>query len=119
MQTLRLRAIQQPSHTEGLLASLVPQFPGVHPCARPLVEHSLLPSVLQRLARQATQTGHSWGAWTDGFHIWFFTAESSLALSRERGCPVLHVRAYRDNADLGDSSYWVLGRDGTWRRGHS
>ena len=116
MQTLRLRAIQRPSRTDELLRALARKLPNLHACARPIEERSQLPSQLQRLATEATKSGRSWSAWTDGYRLWFFTAEISLALSRERGCTVLQLDAYGEKGELQDSGYWVLGRDGAWRR---
>jgi hypothetical protein len=40
----------------------------------------------------------------------------SLALSRERGAPVLQVNRYEESGELKDAGSWMTDHDGTWRR---
>jgi hypothetical protein len=116
MDTERLRTIQQPSSVEALLESFVSCVDMLPEGARKLRERSDLPSVLQRLALNAKKNDKAWAAWTDDRRTWFFAAEMSMALSRERGRPVLQVDAYGDDGQLLDSGCWLAVRDGEWKR---
>jgi hypothetical protein len=40
----------------------------------------------------------------------------SLALSRERGAPVLLVRQYNEDAGITDSGTWRFDAEGAWTR---
>jgi hypothetical protein len=40
----------------------------------------------------------------------------SLALSRERGAPVLLVNRYAESGELKDAGSWMTDHDGKWRR---
>lgn len=77
-------------------------------------DQSGMPSMLQRLIGEAVQQGRSWCCWADDSRrAWLFTGEMSLALSRERGSPVLDVKVYRENGTLTDDDCWhvVTGTD--------
>ena len=45
-----------------------------------------------------------------------FTREMSLALSRERGTPVLIVNRYNDKAELKHAGGWLADPKGKWRK---
>jgi hypothetical protein len=87
LETARLRSIQHPRRSKGLLASFT---------------------------RRGAE--HVWIAFTDYHRIWFFTATPSLDLSRERGRPVLEIRSYDEQGDLLESACWVYTRDEEWVR---
>ncbi|HYM42423.1 MAG TPA: hypothetical protein VET46_06615 [Steroidobacteraceae bacterium] len=48
--------------------------------------------------------------------MWLFVCEMSLALSRERGSPVIVVRQYNEDADVTDSGTWRFDTLGAWTR---
>lgn len=116
MDTKKLRTIQQPSGVEALLDSFVWGVDVLPDGARKIRDRSALPGVLQRLAINAQKKQKVWGAWTDDHRTWFFAADMSLPLSRERGRPVLQVDAYTEHGDLTESACWLAVRDGEWRR---
>lgn len=116
METLRLQKLQAPSQTERLLERLVTQARLVPADAYQLRDPGGLPLVLQGSIGLATERGEVWVCWTDGTRIWFFTAEMSLPLSRERGTPVLTVTVYTERAELQDVGDWTLDGDGKWQR---
>jgi hypothetical protein len=116
METMRLRAIQHPSRVGELLDSFASSGAALPDRSRRIFERSELPVVLQRVVVQAARTEREWGAWTDEYRTWLFTAEMSLALSRERGTPVLDVSAYGEDGALLESGSWVADRQGQWRR---
>lgn len=116
MQTLKLFAYQQPSRVEMLLESLVlakGELPGR---ARRVQDRSDLPSALQKQVLQAQKNERVWSAWMDEERIWLFTAEMSMALSRERGCPALHVGVYNEQGKMQEWRLWVHLKDGSWQQ---
>lgn len=116
MQTMKLRAIQQPSRLETILESLVTSQNWVPPEARPIADRSELPSALQKLVIKVAKSDGAWRAWTSYDGVRLFIAEMSLELSRERGCPVLNVSYYTDAGRLQLYSLWVQLADGAWRQ---
>lgn len=116
MQTMKLFAYQQPSRVEMLLDSLAYAQHLVPSGAHPMVERSDLPSVLQRLVFQAGKSERVWRAWTRDDHIWFFIAEMSLDLSRERGCPALKVWRHNEKGAMQEWRLWVNLKDGSWQQ---
>lgn len=45
-----------------------------------------------------------------------FTAEMSVALSRERGAPVLELHAYSEYAELLEAGFWAQDKQGNRQR---
>ena len=116
MQTMRLFAYQRPSRIAALLESLL-QARGLLPGkARRVTDRSELPSALQKIVLKSQNTERVWNAWTDEDRIWFFTAEMSLELSRERGCPALQVGSYELDGKLRAWQLWAYLKDGTWQQ---
>lgn len=116
MQTMRLFAYQNPSRVEALLESLVQarwHLPGK---ARKVTDRSELPSALQKIVIRLKNTDRVWSAWADENRTWFFTAEMSLELSRERGCPALYVGTYEVDGKLRTWQLWTCLNDGTWQQ---
>lgn len=116
MQTMRLLAYQRPSRVEALLESLLQarwRLPGK---ARKITYRGELGSALQKIVIKLQNTDRVWSAWTDEESIWFFTAEMSLELSRERGCPTLHIGSYGMNGKLRVWQLWACLNDGTWQQ---
>lgn len=116
MQTTRLYAYQRPSRVQALLESLVQARELLPDGARKISERSELPSALQKIVFQSQGNGHVWSAWTDEDRIWFFSAEMSLAPSRERGCPALHVSLHREDGRIRECRLWVCLNDGSWQQ---
>jgi len=78
--------------------------------------HSALPLALKSLVQQAQLKQRAWCAWTDDKHTWLFTAEISLALSRERGMPVLEINDYSEQGELRETGFWTHDKQGSWHR---
>jgi len=116
MQTMKLRVLQQPSHLETLLDSLVTSQNWVAGSAPRVTDRSEMPSALQKLAMKAVKAEGAWRAWVSHDGIRLFVAEMSLDLSRERGCPALKVSYYDDGARLQQYSLWIQLADGAWQR---
>ena len=114
-ETLRLRSLQQPSHIERLLEDLISHTGLVLPGAYPIRDLESVPSGLRSIATQAMGQGRVWSCWEHGFRSWMFIGEMSLALSRERGRPVLKVDVL-DESGFRDSGLWIADRDGKWSR---
>jgi hypothetical protein len=115
METKRLRKLQEPSQVERLLESLISRTSLVPGGAYQIRDPDSVPKELRKLATRETQKGKVWSCWAHSFRTWLFTGEMSLALSRERGTPVLQVDVY-DYEGLKDSSPWTPDRSGTWCR---
>lgn len=116
MQTMRLLAYQPPSRVQMLLESLLQARGRLPDGARRVTDRSELPSALQKIVVKSHNSARVWSAWTDESHIWFFTAEMSLALSRERGCPTLQVGSYNVDGKMKEWQHWVCLNDGTWQQ---
>jgi len=117
METMRLQSIQQPKTVDRLLESFVTGTSLVPLNAHQLRAASALPHhALKSAAHQAQQRDRAWCAWTDDKRTWLFTAEMSLALSRERGIPVLEIRAYSEQGGLEATGFWAHDRQGIWQR---
>jgi hypothetical protein len=115
METKRLRKLQEPSQVERLLDTLISRSSLVPAGAYQIRDPASVPKELRRIATQANHRGQAWSCWAHSFRTWLFTGEMSLALSRERGTPVLQVDVYEDSG-LRDSGPWMPDRDGSWRR---
>jgi hypothetical protein len=116
LKTLTLRTLQKPSHIDGLLKSLVKSLAVLPEETNAITDRSELPAALQRVVMRAAKSGQSWVAWNDlGLHVWLFIAEMSLALSRERGSPVLQVKYYRETG-LQETANWMVDRNAQWQR---
>jgi hypothetical protein len=116
METLRLQKIQQPSHLERLLEALVTRGALVPKDAFQIRASRALSPQLQRIASQAVQGNRVWACWADSQHAWLFTCELSVALSRERGAPVLEVDVFDESGAPKDSGTWEVDEEGKWRR---
>ena len=117
METVRLQKIQQPSHLERLLEALVTRGGLVPKDAYQIRAARALSPQLQRIASQSVQASRVWACWADSQHAWLFTCELSVALSRERGAPVLEVDLFDENGEHKDSGTWDVDEEGKWRRG--
>jgi hypothetical protein len=116
METTRLRSIQPPKTVDRLLESFVIGTSRVPPDAYQLRTASALPHhALNSAAHQAQQKDRAWCAWTDDKRTWLFTAEMSLALSREHGIPVLEIRAYSEQGGLEATGFWAHDKQGIWQ----
>lgn len=116
METLRLRRIQEPSRVERLLDAYVSRSMMLPNDSYQVRDPRELTPNLQGVAGRATAQGETWSCWAHGSRLWLFTCEMSLALSRERGAPVLVVRQYNEDADLMDSGTWRFDAVGAWTR---
>ncbi|MGH8141080.1 MAG: hypothetical protein ACREU2_00965 [Steroidobacteraceae bacterium] len=116
METLRLKLIQQPSHVDRLLSSLIRVMQLVPQDAYMVRERSELTDVLRDRILKAERNGCSWECWSDGKQACLFIAEMSLPLSRERGSPVLLISQYSQDGELKESSHWVTDEQERWRR---
>lgn len=117
METLRLRRIQEPSRVARLFDAFVARAGHLPADAYQIRDSRQLPQSLRKVIARATVQGETWSCWARGAQIWLFTCEMSLALSRERGVPVILVRAYGEDAELQDSGTWKYDPpQGSWTR---
>jgi hypothetical protein len=116
METMRLRNIQQPKGVDRLLELFVTGTNRVPEKAYPVCARSALSNALKDRVQQAQHKHRAWSAWTNDHLTWLFTAEMSLALSRERGTPVLDILAYSDDGQLQEAGFWAQDKQGHWQR---
>jgi hypothetical protein len=116
METVRLRNLQRPSQTRVLLEAFVSRTELLPKGAFRIRDQKALSSQLQPLAARAATEGRIWAAWATRHHIWLFTCEMSLHLSRARGTPVLLVNRYGEDGQLQDSAPWAADAQGGWQR---
>ena len=116
MQTMKLRAMQDPGRTVELLDSFIRHEGRLTRDSHRLTEGGELTPSLEKLAIRSIEDGNVWRAWTDDRAIWLWTCEVSLNLSRERGMPVMAVSRYDEFGAMEESGTWVcLGND-SWQR---
>ena len=115
VETLRLRRLQHPSEVERLLGLYVSSRKLLPEGSYQIRELEGVPKELRRVATRAVEKDGVWCCWTYQVQTWLFTAEMSLALSRERGTPVLHIQCYSDDL-LQDSGTWTTDQRGSWHR---
>jgi hypothetical protein len=116
METLRLRRIQEPSRIERILDAYISRTSSLPDDAYQIRDQSNLPKNLQVLLARALKEGHVWSCWAHPPHLWLFTCHMSLALSRERGVPVILVQLYGEDGELKDSGMWRFELPGNWTR---
>jgi hypothetical protein len=116
VETIRLRAVQQPSRVERLLVSFASNSGIVAEGSYLVRNPKVMAPLLQRAIAEVESKGHAWCCWTDDSRVWLITGELSLALSRECGSPVLDVRVYHEDGAIADSDCWLVDQDGKWRR---
>lgn len=117
METVRLRAIQQPSRVERLLVAFALRSGIMNPDAYMIRDQRAVPAVLQRLIFQAMREDRAWCAWQDHSRMWLLTCEMLLEQSRVHGSPVLNVHLYGEDGELKEADSWLVDGDGKWRRG--
>ena len=116
METVRLRSLQQPSRVERLLEAHIASGNRLPQGSFQIRDPSVLPEELRRVLTHAIRQGRAWSCWAHRVHTWLFTGTMSLALSRERGTPVLEVSIYGEDGQLQDSGNWMPDPRGTWYR---
>lgn len=116
METMRLRSIQQPERVDRLLESFISGTDRVPNKAYRVRSPSGLSHDLRAVVQEAHRKHRAWSVWTDDRETWLFTAEMSLALSRERGTPVLQVFAYSEYGHLLETGFWAHNNHGSWQR---
>jgi hypothetical protein len=114
VDTLRLKAIQNPSDVQSKLEQCARSFAEVPRSARLVSDWLELPPVLGVIATRAAYTGQAWCALTDNHRSWLFLAEAPLALARERGKTVLVISQYDEYGELASCSTWVETRASHW-----
>ena len=116
METLRLRRMQEPSRVERLLEAYVSRSGNLPDDAYQVRDKTELPQSLRLVVARAIEQGEVWSCWARGSQIWLFTCHMSLALSRERGAPVILLQVYDENAELKESATWRFDPRGEWTR---
>ena len=114
--TQRLRHIQSPSKAEMLARSLLSETVECPPGACWIQRASELSSNLQRIVRNLRRDCGAWTACATEQSSRLFTAEVEFDLSRDRGKPVLRVRAYNEQGRVTHSDLWVRLADEQWTR---
>jgi hypothetical protein len=116
VETLRLRRIQNPTHLERLLEALAMRGNLLPAEAYQIRDRGSLPPQLEQLVAGSDRPEEVWACWAHGAQRWLLLAEMSLALSRERGTPVLAVKVYGEDGALQEAATWMPDRDGRWQR---
>ncbi|HTU65513.1 MAG TPA: hypothetical protein VMF52_06175 [Steroidobacteraceae bacterium] len=113
---MKLRAIQSPGNAGELLDSFIRVEGRLLRDVRELKTERELTPTLERLAQRSLDDGGVWRAWTDDRAMWLWASEVSLALSRERGMPVMEIRRYDEQGQMEEAGTWVRVRHDTWQR---
>ena len=116
MDTMRLKSIQDPRQTLYLLESFACDTLGVSPVAARVKNLSDLPAELRRHVGQSQGQHYVWFAWRDQDLLYLVTGSMSLDRARERGRPVLEVRAYDPTGQLSEFGTWVRTGMDRWER---
>jgi hypothetical protein len=116
METLRLRALQQPVHTERLLEAFATRANIVPKNSYRIRDPDALSLTLQRVMFNAAQEGRIWVCWARGSHSWLFTCETRDPTSSEGQAVVLRVKVYGEDGDLMEAGDWTLAADSKWER---
>jgi hypothetical protein len=116
MDTMRLRAIQQPSRVEALLESFAASGCLIPPDAQPLLDFDCLPRELPHLIRRSGDAVHACRVWSDDRPVWLLLGERSLPLPRERGRPVPCISQYDEEARMPEAPIWLRSRADRWDR---
>jgi hypothetical protein len=116
METQRLKTIQVPDHTLGMLESFAITVLGVPPEARRVNRLAELPPQLRRHIGTGPGQQYVWFAWSAGERTSLLTGTLELERSRERGRPVLEVRSYDADGLLEEASAWVRTGPTEWVR---
>jgi hypothetical protein len=116
METVRLRRIQEPSRAQRLLEAYIARAEIVPEGAYQIRDPNELPHSVQAIVSRENAQGHVWSVWAQGVHIWLFTGEMSLPLSRERGTPVLIVCLHNQDGEIMESGTWRYDPLGMWSR---
>lgn len=116
METSRLLKFQYPKRAQSLLESLACRDDFLPRGAHRVAAVDQLPTTLKLLAERHRSSESAWLAWTDGGRIWFFAASPSLALSRERGKPVLSTSVFDAQGSLIESANWVFTEFAGWQK---
>jgi hypothetical protein len=115
MDTMMLRAIQHPAHTDDLLRELVRSIDVVPIAAHEIFDSSVVPSALQEPIKSAEKARKSWSAWVDDAGLaWLFVAQMLLEVSRQHGAPVLEVTQYREGGEVTAAGIWIALHEGEW-----
>jgi hypothetical protein len=116
VETVRLRKIQQPSRVQRLLEAFISRCEILPPDSYQIRDAKALPEALRKVRTRASQQGRVWSCWAFSSHAWLFTCDMSLALSRERGVPVLQVSVHDEHGQVTESGSWMIDRQGNWMR---
>lgn len=116
MQTMRLKSIQIPGETLGLLASFASSIMGPSGMVRSIPTLGELPPRLRNRVGHGSGQQYVWYAWTEGDRVRLITGALAMESSRERGRPVLEVHIYDDNGLLDESGTWMRTEGNRWDR---
>ena len=116
METMRLRAIQQPGNAGALLDSFIRAAGNLPRDSRELSRARELTPTLEKVAQRSLEDGYVWRAYTDDRAMWLWDCEVSLARSRERGLTVVEVRRYDESGAVEESGTWVRIEKNSWQR---
>jgi hypothetical protein len=116
LETQRLKTIQIPDRTLGLLESFATSVLNVPVGARRLNSIDELPKYLRRHVGVGPGKQYVWFAWSVGDRTSLLTGALSLERSREHGRPVLEVRTYDPDGLLDEAAIWVRTGIDHWAR---
>ncbi len=116
METVRLRKIQQPTRVERLLEAFITRGEMLPSDSYRIRDPKALPEVLRKVLVRARKQGRACSCWASRSRVWLFTCDMSLALSRERGTPVLQVSVHDEHGEITESGSWMIDRQGNWMR---
>jgi len=109
-----LEKIQQRAQVERLLETFATRSGLLPEGAYRIRDPEALSEELQQMLNQAR--AHAWVCFRYGLYSWLFTGVVSMALSHERGAPVLQVNSYSEEGTLIDVGAWTVEHDGKWQR---
>lgn len=116
METLRLRALPQPSLVRAVLAREAAATAGIPADAEVIDCVGRLPRLLEGLARRIDRSDGVWIAYERGWETWLLAGEFVLDLAREHGRPVVRVAVYDGEGRVQDSFNLISRQPAQWTR---
>ena len=116
MESIRLRALQQPVHAERLLEALIARGNIMPESSYRIRDPEALPIALQQVMFNAAQEGCIWMCWARGQHSWLVTCELPIMTSAVHQAVALRVKIYAEDGTLREAGTWAPDTNGKWER---